>query len=243
MKITPNDLKIPLHIAIIMDGNGRWARQRGLPRSLGHRQGVKSLREVVRTCGEIGVKFLTAFTFSSENWRRPEKEINNLMKLLARGVDEYRDELIENKVRVRAIGRLSDLPDYARKKVDSLITETKDNTGLTLTLALSYGGRNEIIDAGRKIWELTRTGKISSPPKSEKEFYSLLYDPELPEVDLLIRTGGERRISNFLLWHIAYAELYFTETLWPDFRRDQLIEAIKDFSQRQRRFGRVIEEK
>lgn len=238
-KVDLNGLKIPIHIAAIMDGNGRWAQRRGLPRSFGHHQGVKALREVVRTCGEIGVKFLTVFTFSTENWQRPQKEINSLMKLLIRGVDEYRDELIKNRVRVRVIGRLNDFPEAVRGKIDSLVADTKENTGLTLTLALSYGGQTEIIDACRKICEKILDGKITMPLVSREEFRMSLYDPELPEVDLLIRTGGEHRISNFLLWHLAYAELYFTDILWPDFRREQLLLAIKDFSSRQRRFGRV----
>ncbi|MEO0019377.1 MAG: isoprenyl transferase [candidate division WOR-3 bacterium] len=234
-------LKIPIHIAAIMDGNGRWARRRGLPRSFGHRQGVRALRTVVETCGEIGVKFLTVFTFSTENWQRPKNEIESLMKLLARAVEEERADLMKNNVRVRAIGRLKDLPENVRTKVQSLIDETKNNTGLTLTLALSYGGKQEMIDAVKHAFELWRAGKISEPPQTEEEFSSLLYDPELPPVDLLIRTGGEHRISNFLLWHSAYAELYFTDTLWPDFKRKQLLEAIEDFSRRQRRFGRVEE--
>ncbi|MEO0071380.1 MAG: isoprenyl transferase [candidate division WOR-3 bacterium] len=234
-----NGLKIPIHIAAIMDGNGRWAQRRGLPRSFGHHQGVKALREVVKTCGEIGVKFLTVFTFSTENWQRPEKEIKSLMKLLVRGVDEYRKELIKNQVRVRVIGRLNDFPESVRGKIKTLVADTKENTGLTLTLALSYGGQREIIDACRKIGEKILDGVITAPPVSKEEFQKFLYDPELPEVDLLIRTGGEHRLSNFLLWHLAYAELYFTDTLWPDFRREQLIVAIKDFSSRQRRFGRV----
>ncbi|MEO0067543.1 MAG: isoprenyl transferase [candidate division WOR-3 bacterium] len=234
-------LKIPIHIAAIMDGNGRWARRRGLPRSFGHRQGVRALRTVVETCGEIGVKFLTVFTFSTENWQRPKNEIASLMKLLARAVEEERADLMKNNVRVRAIGRLKDLPENVRTKVQSLIDETKNNTGLTLTLALSYGGKQEMIDAVKHAFELWRTGKITEPPQTEEEFSSLLYDPELPPVDLLIRTGGEHRISNFLLWHSAYAELYFTDTLWPDFKRKQLLEAIEDFSRRQRRFGRVEE--
>ncbi len=236
-----NDLKIPVHIAVIMDGNGRWARQRGLPRQLGHRQGVKALREIVRTCGEIGVKFLTAFTFSTENWQRPAQEIENLMKLLARAIEQERAELIKNNVRVRAIGRLTDLPEWVQKKLRTLITETKANTGLNLTLALSYGGRAEIIDALKKAYALWRSGQLSRPPRTEEEFTQLLYDPDLPPVDLLIRTGGEQRISNFLLWQSAYAELFFTETLWPDFRREQLMTAIVDFSRRQRRFGRIDE--
>ncbi len=224
-----------------MDGNGRWAKKRGLPRSFGHHQGVYALREVVQTCGELGVKFLTVFTFSTENWQRPEKEIRSLMKLLRRGVDQQRADLIKNNVRVRAIGRLNDLPKEVLYKVRSLIADTKDNSGLTLTLALNYGGKAELIDALKRAFELWRTNKMTRPPDSETDFACLLYDPELPPVDLLIRTGGEKRISNFLLWHLAYAELYFTETLWPDFRRAQLLAAIEDFNRRQRRFGDVEE--
>ncbi len=239
--VEKSSLNIPAHIAAIMDGNGRWARKRGLPRSFGHRQGVRALREVVQTCGELGVKFLTVFTFSTENWQRPEKEIRSLMKLLSQGVDQQRADLIKNNVRVKAIGRLNDLPNEVLNKVQSLIADTRNNTGLTLTLALSYGGKAELIDAVKKAFELWRNGKMFAPPDSEKEFAQLLYDPELPPVDLLIRTGGEKRISNFLLWHSAYAELYFTDILWPDFRRPQLIAAIEEFSRRQRRFGNVLE--
>ncbi len=235
-------LRIPVHIAAIMDGNGRWARRRGLPRTFGHRQGVKALREIVEACGEIGVRFLTVFTFSTENWQRPKKEVDNLINLIGRAVDEQRDDMIKNNVRFRAIGRLSDFPETVQKKVAALVADTKQNTGLTFTIALSYGGRTEIIDACQQIWELCRKSKIANPPDSEEQFRRFLYDPELPDIDLLIRTGGEKRISNFLLWHLAYAELYFTETLWPDFRRKQLLEAIEEFSRRERRFGRVKEE-
>lgn len=237
-----DNLKIPVHIAVIMDGNGRWARRRGLPRQFGHRQGVRALREIVRTCGEIGVKFLTAFTFSTENWQRPPSEIASLMKLLVQAIEREQAELMRNNVRVRAIGRLGDLPDAVREKLQSLLQTTAANTGLNLTLALSYGGRAEIVDALQKAFTLWQSGRMDQPPRTEEEFTRLLYDPELPPVDLLIRTGGERRISNFLLWHIAYAELFFTDTLWPDFRRQQLLAAISDFSRRQRRFGRIDEE-
>ncbi len=195
----------------------------------------------MEVCGELGVKFLTVFVFSTENWQRPQKEVENLMNLLVRGVDEQRADLQKNRVRVRAIGRLYQLPKLARTKILSLIDDTSGNTGLTLTLALSYGGRPELLDALHRAWQLWHEGELKSPPASEAQFARLLYDPELPDVDLLIRTGGERRISNFLLWHIAYAELYFTETLWPDFRRPQLMAAIEDYSKRQRRFGRVEE--
>lgn len=235
-------LRIPVHIGVIMDGNGRWAKHRGLPRTFGHRQGVKALRTIVETCGEIGVRFLTVFTFSTENWQRPPKEVNDLINLISHAIDEQRAEIIKNNVRFRTIGRLRDFPETIQKKVTSLIAATKKNTGLTLTLTLSYGGRTEIIDACHRIWDLGRKKVIITPPNSEDKFRAFLYDPELPDIDLLIRTGGEQRISNFLLWHLAYAELYFTETLWPDFRREQLLEAIEEFSRRERRFGRVKEE-
>lgn len=212
-----------------------------MPRSFGHRQGIKALREVVKTCGEIGVKFLTVFTFSTENWQRPENEIKSLMKLLIQGIDEEHDDLLKNNVRVRTVGRLRDLPEAVQNKIKSLAADTRNNTGLTLTLALSYGGRAELIDALKKAFSLWQNGKLDRPPQTEEEFAHLLYDPELPSVDLLIRTGGEKRLSNFLLWQSAYAELFFTETLWPDFRREQLLTAIEDFSRRQRRFGRLNE--
>jgi len=228
-------MTVPRHIACIMDGNGRWARQRGLPRAFGHREGVKALKEIVQVCGEIGVRYLTVYTFSTENWQRPRKEVDVLMKLLAQSVDEQRADLMKNQVRVRAIGRLADLPEATRTKLEALITETAHNSGLVLTLAMSYGGRAEILDACRKALAQGRA------PTSESDFAALLYDPALPDPDLLIRTGAEQRISNFLLWQLAYTELYFTETLWPDFRRPQLMAAIEDFSRRQRRFGRVEE--
>lgn len=236
------NLRIPFHIGVIMDGNGRWARQRGLPRTFGHRQGVKALRTIVETCGEIGVRFLTVFAFSTENWQRPKKEVNHLINLFSRTIDEQRADMIKNNVRFRTIGRLRDFPETIQKKVTSLIADTKENTGLTFTLTLSYGGRTEIIDACHRIWDLGRQTVITAPPDSEDKFRAFLYDPELPDIDLLIRTGGEKRISNFLLWHLAYAELYFTDTLWPDFGRGQLLEAIEEFSRRERRFGRVKEE-
>ena len=228
-------MTVPRHIACIMDGNGRWARQRGLPRAFGHREGVKALKEIVQVCGEIGVRYLTVYTFSTENWQRPRKEVDVLMKLLVQSVDEQRADLMKNQVRVRAIGRLADLPEATRTKLEALITETAHNSGLVLTLAMSYGGRAEILDACRKALAQGRA------PTSESDFAALLYDPALPDPDLLIRTGAEQRISNFLLWQLAYTELYFTETLWPDFRRPQLMAAIEDFSRRQRRFGRVEE--
>ncbi len=226
----------PRHIAIIMDGNGRWAKKRRLPRIFGHRKGVERVREIVRACGEIGIRYLTLFTFSSENWQRPKNEVTELMKMLGRLVRDEEPELMKNNVRLRAIGRISDLPHGVVEKLNTTIERLSNNTGLVLTLALSYGGRNEIIDALKKVVESGRSETIT-----EHELNQFLYDPDLPDPDLLIRTGGEQRISNFLLWQLAYTELYFTETLWPDFGKKQLVAALEDFNQRERRFGRVKE--
>ena len=219
-----------------MDGNGRWAKKKGLPRAIGHQEGVKSLHEAVKAGHDVGVKYLTAYTFSTENWFRPKHEVELLMKLMAIAAGDERPGLIKNNVRVRTIGRVADLPQDLQDAMARLIADTSKNTGLTLTLALSYGGRTEIIDACRRAVE---SGKA---PQTEAEFGALLYDPSLPDPDLLIRTGGDRRISNYLLWQSAYTELYFTETLWPDFRKAELLAAIEDYAQRQRRFGRIDEE-
>jgi undecaprenyl diphosphate synthase len=219
-----------------MDGNGRWAKQKSLPRAIGHQEGVKSIHEMVETCDGVGVKYLTAYTFSTENWFRPKSEVELLMKLMARTMDDERPGLIKNNIRVRSIGRISDLPQNLQDTLSRLIADTAKNTGLTFALAISYGGRTEILDACRRAVE---AGKA---PQTEAEFGALLYDPSLPDPDLLIRTGGDQRISNYLLWQSAYTELYFTETLWPDFRKAQLLTAIEDYAQRQRRFGRIEEE-
>jgi len=226
-------LRVPAHIAAIMDGNGRWARKRGLPRVLGHREGVKALHDVVAACDDLGVGYLTVFSFSTENWQRPKTEVKALMELMGQVVDAEREGLMKNNVRVRTIGRPQDLPDKVRKKFEGLIADTASNTGLVFTLALSYGGRAEIVDACRRAVER------GAAPESDADLGSLLYDPDLPDPDLLIRTGGEQRISNFLLWELAYTELYFTETLWPDFRGTELVAAIEEYGRRQRRFGRV----
>lgn len=229
-------MTIPTHIAIIMDGNGRWAKKQRLPRIFGHRKGVERVREIVRACGEIGVRYLTLFTFSSENWQRPKKEVDELMKMLEQLIQDEEPELAKNNVQLRAIGRLSDLPSGVIGMLNQTIERLSKNTGLVLTLALSYGGRSEIIDGIKRILE-----RGSSVGLTEANFKSFFYDPYLPDPDLLIRTGGEMRISNFLLWQLAYTELYFTETLWPDFDKKALLAAIEDFSQRERRFGRVKE--
>jgi undecaprenyl diphosphate synthase len=230
-------MKIPVHVAIIMDGNGRWAKQRKLPRYFGHKRGVDSVRKTVRACNDIGVKYLTLFTFSSENWERPKREINELMKLLTLIPRREEPELQKNNVRVKIIGRIEDLPEAAKKSLQNLVNNTAKNTGLTMVMAINYGGRNEIIDAVKKI---LAQPTIASE-KIESEFPKFLYDPELPDPDFLIRTGGEKRISNFLLYQLAYSELYFTDTLWPDFDKAELIKAIEDYSQRKRRYGRASE--
>ncbi len=226
-------MTVPTHIAAIMDGNGRWAKKRGMPRVLGHREGVKALHEVVRACGDIGVKYLTVYSFSTENWQRPRAEVAALMELMVKAIDGERQGLAENNVRVRTIGRTDDLPDRVRRKFEGLIADTAKNTGLVFTLAISYGGRAELVDACRKAVEQGRA------PESEEDLARLLYAPDVPDPDLLIRTGGDQRISNYLLWELAYTELYFTETLWPDFRRDELMAAVEEFGRRRRRFGRV----
>jgi undecaprenyl diphosphate synthase len=235
--VLPEGLRLPPHIAIIMDGNGRWARRRAMPRFMGHRAGVESVRKVLRACAEIGVRYLTLYTFSTENWQRPRREVDQLMQMLGRLLVDEEPELQKNGVRVRAIGRVSDLPLPAREKLADLIEHTGRNTGVTLTLSLSYGGRSEIVDACRA---LLKAG-IAPESVTEKTFPKYLYDAQLPDVDLLIRTAGEQRISNFLLWQAAYAEFVFTETLWPDFRKPHLVAAIEEYNRRVRKFGRVVE--
>lgn len=226
---------IPTHIAIIMDGNGRWAKKRGLPRFYGHKKGVDSVRNIVRASAEFGIKYLTLYVFSSENWQRPKTEVDRLMSMLQELLIKEEPELNKNNVQVRAIGQIEKLPEGVRKNLNHMIQKTADNTGLVLVLALSYGGRNEIIDAIKK---LTSKEKHLSNLTSD-EFRKYLYDPEIPDPDLMIRTAGEKRISNFLLWQSAYAEFYFTDVLWPDFDKKELLKAIEDYSHRKRKFGRI----
>lgn len=233
------DRNVPRHVAIIMDGNGRWAKQRGLPRIFGHKAGIESVREVIRVSQEVGIEYLTLFTFSKENWTRPLSEVNALMKLLARMLKREVGELHRNKVRIRTIGKSEDLPQNVQKALLDAIEKTKGNTGLTLILALSYGGRQEIVDASKRFAEDIIKGKLSVDEINEDVFRSYFYDPELPDPDFLIRTSGEMRISNFLLWQIAYTEIYITQTLWPDFRREEYLKALEDFKKRERRFGGV----
>lgn len=223
--------KIPRHIAVIMDGNGRWARHRSLPRVFGHRAGITSVREIVRACGELGVEVLTLYAFSSENWSRPTTEVKALMKLLEEYLERELPELQKNHVRLKAIGRLEALPAGAQAKLAKVSKATAGNSGLTLVLALNYGGRQEIVDACRKAM------KAGEKDLDEKLLGKYLYSAGTPDPDLLIRTSGEMRISNFLLWQLAYTELYVTATPWPEFRRPHLYGAIRDYQRRERRFG------
>lgn len=231
--------KVPQHVAIIMDGNGRWAKARNQMRIRGHQAGVESVREVVRAAGEVGVKFLTLYAFSVENWNRPKTEVGMLMELLRRFLKEEISELNENNVRLQAIGRLSDLPDNVQAQLHETIEATRKNTGLTLILALSYSGRVEIIEALQSILREVKLGHLDTAQIDEDVFKHHLYTRYYPDPDLLIRTSGEMRLSNFLLWQSSYTELYVTQTLWPDFRKPQFLEALGDYAQRQRRFGKV----
>lgn len=231
----------PSHVAVIMDGNGRWARKRGLPRVIGHRQGVESLRAMVKTSNRIGVKYLTLYTFSTENWQRPKDEVDTLMNMLEEMLAKETPELHKSKVRINAIGRLDELHENARRALRESLELTAANSGLVMTLCLNYGSRSEIVDAVQKVIEKDREKRIDLENFDEKQFTEYLYDPTLPEPDLLIRTGAKsrERISNFLLWQIAYTEVYFTEILWPDFREKEYLEAIDSFKTRERLFGRV----
>lgn len=219
-----------------MDGNGRWARARGLPRYFGHQRGVETVRKVVQACGEWGIKYLTLYVFSTENWFRPQKEVNKLMEILEDRLVKEAEELMKNNVQVRAIGQLDRLPVGVQKNLNYLINKTKNNSGLVLILALSYGGRYEIIDAIKKI---VTSNNVDYNKLSPENFRNFLYDPQIPDPDLLIRTGGEKRISNFLLWQLAYTEFYFTDVLWPNFQKDDLYDALLEYARRRRRFGKV----
>jgi undecaprenyl diphosphate synthase len=230
---------IPEHVAIIMDGNGRWAQGRGLPRLKGHERGAESVRAVLRACREVGVKYLTLYAFSSENWVRPRAEVEGLMALLRRFLRKEEEELHKNDVRLRAIGRLDDLPAAVRRELQRVIESTKDNTTATLTLALSYGGRAELTDAVKAIAGEVAAGRISPDSINEKTIARYLYAPDIPDPDMMIRTSGEMRISNFLLWQLSYAEIYVTDVLWPDFREAQFKEAIEAYKKRHRRFGDI----
>lgn len=231
--------KIPQHIAIIMDGNGRWAKERKLPRVAGHRAGADSAREVVRVAGEMGVRYVTLYAFSVENWARPKTEVQTLMKLLEEFLRDEISELNKNNVRLQAIGRLRDLPESVQKQLHKTIEATKSNTGLTLILALSYSGRVELIEAFQSVLREVQLGHLDSAQIDETVIQHHLYTRYYPDPDLLIRTSGEMRLSNFLLWQLSYTEIYVTKALWPDFRRQEFLAALADYAQRQRRFGKV----
>ena len=233
------NLSIPRHIAIIMDGNGRWAKERGLPRTEGHRRGADSVEKIVEACGELGVGFLTLYAFSTENWKRPKLEVSALMKMLEHFLKVKTPELMKQNVRLQAIGRLHDLPERTQKQLHQSIETTSQNSGLTLILALSYGAREEIMDGIKSLLESIERGHLDRGMIDADVFSKHLYTRYYPDPDLLIRTSGEMRISNFLLWQLSYTEFYVTQTLWPDFRKPQLIEAIRDFTRRDRRFGGV----
>ena len=229
----------PAHIAIIMDGNGRWAERQGLRRIVGHKEGIHSVREITTECARMGVASLTLYAFSHENWKRPAPEIRYLMSLLRRFlVDEF-PTLMKNGVRLRAIGRLDDLPSGALRELRRTEAATASNTGMLLRLALSYGGRTEIADAVRQIAEDAKAGALDPALIDEETLRAYLYDPETPDPDLLVRTAGEMRVSNFLLWQIAYAEIWVTDTLWPDFRCRHLLEAVLAYQKRDRRYGGI----
>jgi len=234
--------EIPMHIAIIMDGNGRWAKRRGLPRVSGHREGVKSVRDVVEACAQLGVKYLTLFAFSTENWRRPKEEIDTLMKLLIKTLRSETEKLHKNDIKLMAIGDIDSLPREVRQELKEAMEKTKNNKRMVLNLALSYSGRWEIIEAVKEIARDVKKGKVKIEEIDDKLFSNYLKTAGIPDPDLLIRTSGELRISNFLLWQIAYTELYITDCLWPDFRRKHLYEAIRDYQRRERRFGMTSEQ-
>lgn len=231
---------VPGHVAIVMDGNGRWAKQRGLARTEGHAAGEDALFDTVEGAIDVGLDWLTVFAFSTENWRRPLDEVRFLMEFNEGILVRHRDDLHERGVRMRFIGRRSGrVPKRVLKRMEETEETTRRNRGMTLTIAFNYGGRAELVDAARRLAADAAEGKVLPDKIDEKRLHRYLYAPDMPDPDLLIRTSGEHRISNFLLWELAYAELYFTETLWPDFRREQLFEAIRDYQHRERRFGRV----
>ena len=234
--------RLPKHIAIIMDGNGRWAKQQGNARIFGHRNAIKAVRDVCEGCAELGVGYLTLYAFSTENWNRPKMEVTALMDLLVSTINSETETLIKNNIRLNAIGRLTDLPEKVLTNLKEAIDKTKNNTGLTLTLALSYSSKMEMVDAFRKIAADVKNGNLDADSIDDKIISQSLYTGDMPDPDLLIRTSGELRISNFMLWQLAYSESYFTTTYWPDFDKEELYKAIVDYQQRERRFGMTSEQ-
>ena len=237
-----NKNNIPKHIAIIMDGNGRWAKAHSLPRIAGHKEGIDSVRAITKKCGDIGVKHLSLYTFSSENWSRPLKEVKALMGLLLLTIRREIKDLNKNNVRLTTIGNMGDLPDDARKGMEEGLKITENNSGLNLILALSYGGRQEILKMVQSIARKAINGEIEPEKLSESDIVNELDTAKIPDPDLLIRTGGDQRISNFLLWQIAYSEIYVTDTYWPEFKEKELLDAVANFQERERRFGRISEQ-
>ena len=235
-----NQKKIPRHIAVIMDGNGRWAAQHGHQRIFGHRNGIESVRQTVEAAGELGIEYLTLYSFSTENWKRPKAEINGLMYLLGKAIANETQKLHQNNVRLQVIGNMNDLPPKLQQQLRQSIDTLSKNTGLTLVLALSYSGRWEISEAMQQIAHEVQKGNIDPENIDSALIGSFLHTSSIPDPELLIRTSGEQRISNFLLWQLAYTELHFTPVLWPDFRKEHFYEAILDFQKRERRFGKVL---
>lgn len=242
LKESINLEKLPNHIAVIMDGNGRWAKNKGKNRIFGHKNGVEAVRQVNEACAELGVKYLTLYAFSSENWNRPKLEVSALMELLVRTIGNETKTLMKNNIRLMTIGSIASLPKRAQEQLAKVKEETKNNTRLTLTLALSYGGRAELVDACKNIASEVKKGKINPEDISESIINSHLYEPSIPDPELMIRTSGEYRLSNFLLWQAAYTELYFTDEFWPDFNKESLYKAILSFQSRERRFGKTSEQ-
>ncbi|MFV5684135.1 isoprenyl transferase [Flavobacterium sp. GB2R13] len=239
---TIDTTNLPKHLAIIMDGNGRWAKQKGLLRAFGHESGTKSVKKIIEASATLGIEYLTLYAFSTENWNRPKLEVETLMRVLINSLKKELTTLQKNNIKLNAIGNLEKLPKSAQKELLDVINKTKDNTQMTLTLALSYGSREELVSAVKNICSKVKNNIISIDTIDDSIINEHLYTQNLPDVDLLIRTSGEHRISNFLLWQIAYAELYFTDILWPDFKEQDLYEAIISYQKRERRFGKTSEQ-
>ena len=233
---------VPKHIAIIMDGNGRWATQRGLPRIMGHQRGYQTVKKIIRAADDLGISVVTLYTFSSENWKRPEAETSAIMELIRVAAKAELPDMQEKGVRLVLSGRVDELPPATRAQLLENVQATKNNTGVVMNLAVNYGGRGEIVDAAKKLARKAADGDISPDDIEEETFAEQLYSPQLPDPDLLIRTAGEMRVSNFLLWEIAYAEIWVTKALWPDFSRRHLLRAIEDYQKRKRKFGGVVSE-
>ena len=231
--------RLPKHIGIIMDGNGRWAKKRSLPRNFGHQEGVKRVIDIVSAVDQLGIKHLSLYAFSTENWKRPEKEVQGLMKLLVIYINSELEKLHRNNVRLNIMGDISKLPDFARLEINKALEKTKDNTGLMLNIGLNYGGRDEIIKAVKDVLKDIEMGNISIDDLDNESFKAYLYTKSQPDPDLLIRPSGELRLSNFMLYQVAYTEFYFSDVLWPDFKEEELLKAIEDFQKRNRRFGGI----